>query len=331
MKIYQSTGSADLLVSDVENEEKDVGKIKIKVTQVMPTLSDLNTFTGSVKRDYPCVFGHMAIGAVSDDRPEYGLKRGTRVILNPYVVEAFDRLDSPPLIKTSGVNCDGFLKDFVHADIDKITPFPDNVEEFEAIFTEKIAVALSAVNAFRIAKGDYIAVIGGTPLCNIIAQLALYFQLVPIMIDTGENRLKRAENVGIFYTVNSLKEVPFDRVKEITGGRMCNHTVFDASSGQAGAYLFALAKDGGDCVLICENGTAKTLDADISPVGKNRLRLKGVADGAAEFDSAINILAQRILNLRNFIDVTADIGEADRMLKEYSAEPELYYSAVIKL
>lgn len=329
MKVYQANGNSAIIVENIEAEETK--KVKIKVTHVMPTASDVNIFTGSLKMNYPFIFGHIAIGVISDDRPEYGLKRGTKVILNPYTVEPSDRLDMPGKVRTRGVDEEGFMQDFVYMDIDGFVPFPDDVDENEAIFTEKIAIAMAAINSFRVEKGDYVVIIGGGSVCNILAQLALYFQLIPILIDNSAARLDKAIQKGIYYTIDSSKEVPYDRVKEITGGRMSEHTIFEASHTATGAYLFSLARTGGDCTVICENNAVKSFDADVSLISRKQIKVKGVSTGAFEFNSAINVLAQNILNLEDFIEKRIDVESADVLLRELVEEPNRYFSALIEL
>lgn len=329
MKSYKSNGNSQLVIEQREAEERP--KVKIKVTHIMPTYSDINIFAGTVKQNYPFIFGHIAIGVVSDDREEYGLKRGTKVILNPYIVEASDRLDIAGKVKTRGVDVDGFLQDFVFLDVEDITPFPEGVDEEEAIFTEKIALAMSTINSFSVEKGDYMVIVGGSPMCNILAQLAIYFQLIPIMIDTNPHWLEKAKKCGVYYTIDETKDVPYDMVKEITGGRMAEHTVIEATADVTTSYFLQLAREGGDCTVICENKIVKKLDVDISQISKRQLKLKGVSNGAKEFDSAINILAQKILNLDDFIEETVDIADAEEHLRYMQENFEEHYSMVIKV
>ena len=329
MKIYQTNGSSALVVGNIEPDKTD--KVKIKVTRIMPTASDVNIFVGASKRKYPFIFGHMAIGVISDDRPEYGLKRGTKVILDPYIVEPSDRLDMPGKVKTRGVDVNGFMQDFVYLDVDDFVPFPDDVDEDEAIFAERIAVAMAAINSFRVEKGDYVVIVGAGPVSNIVAQLSLYFQMIPIMIDDDESRLERARKNGIYYTIDASVEVPYDRVKEITGGRMSEHTILEASAAVTGAYLFTLAREGGYCTIINEHNALKRLDADVSEISRRQLKVKGVSTGATEFNSAINILAQKILNMDGFIEKKVDIDDADILLRDLAHMYEEYYSAVIEL
>ncbi|MBR1746665.1 MAG: zinc-binding dehydrogenase [Clostridia bacterium] len=352
MKVFKTNGNLSLFVDNVDKEETRE-KVQIKVTHVMPTETDVNICSGTVKMNYPFVFGHMAIGVVSDNRyytkegellPELKisddevarrgltvLQRGTKVVLNPYVVDSAEVSDSRGRVKMKGEDTDGFMQDFVFMDTDKFVPFPAGVEDKEAIFADKIAIALAALNSFPQEKGEYVAIVGAGAIGNIIAQLALYFQMIPIVIDDNASRLAKAAEKGIYYTVNATKEVPVEKVKEITGGRMCEHTILEATATGTGSNIFSLTKVGGDCTVVCEHNAIKRFDADVSLISRRNLTVKGVSGGAFEYNSAINLLAQGVLDLDGFIEKTVEVEEADRLLYDLKQNSKAYYASVIKL
>ena len=140
MKTYKATGNKSLIVETID-APTDASLVKVKISQLMPTYLDISHYKGTVKTTYPHSIGSVAIGIISDDRAEYGLKRGTKVIINPYETDMSDRLDLPGKVKTRGMELDGLFSDFVYLEVDKITPFPEDVREEEAIFAEKIAIA----------------------------------------------------------------------------------------------------------------------------------------------------------------------------------------------
>lgn len=329
MKIYQTTGNSRLIETQIGTKESDL--IKIKVTHLLICPSDVNLFSGQYKLPAPFTIGKIAIGVVSDDRPDYDLRRGMKVILNPYVERKSDRRETEVSVKTRGVDMEGFFSEYVFMPIDKIIPFPEGVEEKEAIFTVNVASALRVLNAFEGEKGDHIAILGSDSTCCILAQLAIYFQYIPILIDNNEKRLKAAREKGIYYTVDSTKEVPFDRVKEITGGRMVDLGVVNLNSESSCAFLFPITKEGGTCVVLCDGKTAKTVDADISLIGKKHLHVEGVTEGNTEMESAVNILVQDILKLDGFIDKEVTFKDAEVCLRELADNPEHYYGLVVKL
>jgi threonine dehydrogenase-like Zn-dependent dehydrogenase len=319
MKRYNASGNNSIVIETMEVPEGS-DLVKIKISDVMPTYSDISHFRGNIKTTYPHSLGSVAVGVISDDRLEYGLKRGTKVIINPYETEINDKLNLPNKVKTKGMEMEGLLSDFAYLSVDKITPFPEDVREDEAIFAEKIAIAMATINAFRVEKGDYIVIIGGNALCNIIAQLSMYFQLIPIVVDNNENNLKKMEHNGIYYTIDSTKEVPCEKVMELTGGRMAEHTVLEATSGAPSNFLFNLAREGGDCTIVCENKVSKKMEADLDLISRKQLKVKGVSNGAQEFNSAINILAQKILNFEELIDKKVELENAEVFFKETKEE-----------
>ena len=160
----------------------------------------------------------------------------------------------------------------------------------------------------------------------------MYFQLIPIVIDESPARLAKVEQKGVYYTVNAAQDVPYDKVKEITGGRMCEHVILEATSYRsAGAYLFSLAKVGGDVTIVCEHNAIKRFDADVSLISRRNLCVKGVSGGAFEYNSAINLLAQGVLDLDGFIEKEVEAEETDDLLRELKQSGDAYYSSVINL
>ncbi len=322
MIIYKTNGEAKFEIDNVESEETEE-KVKVKITHVMPNMADVNIFSGDSSVKYPFIIGHSAIGVVSDDRPEYGLKRGTKIILNPY------KINSDGTVSTMGVDESGFMRELIFIDKDNIIPFPEDVDEEQAIFAEKVSIALKALNSNKFEKGDYVVIVGSDSLCNIIGQLALYFQLVPIMIGNNEDELTRAERCGIYYTVNATKESPIEKIREITCDRMAETVIFEITPEASSAFAFPMSKSGGNCVLLSENNVVKNFDADIAIVCKKNLNLRGISVGDTEFESAINILAQNILKFDGFIEKRVEKKDAEILLRELRDEPGRYFNAVI--
>lgn len=313
MKLYKATGNGRFLIDEVTAGESEL--VKVKVTKVLPSRSDCDLFFGKVDRKYPIVPCHMAVGVISDNRPELGFKRGMKVILNPYTVSHPDRIDIKPEVSVAGYTTDGFLADFVLLPADNIIPFPEDVKEDEAIFTEYVSIALSAINCFRVEKGDYIAIIGASPLCNLIAQFALYFQAIPIVIGNDPVCLQHAEECGVYYTINSAMEVPYDRVMEITGGRMAEHTILQSDSPDP-QLIFSLARHGGDCTIVSVNPYLNRVETDINIINNKQLKVKGISNGASEFNSAVYIIAQKSVNLEPLLEETIAFDRPDEIFNE---------------
>lgn len=315
MKQYFARGDGKFIIKESSSPTPE-GMVKVKITKIIPTRSDLDIFLGKVDIKYPFIPCHMAVGLVSEERPEFELKRGAKVIINPYVVKSSKKTDTLSEIKTFGVDMDGFLSDFVFAPIENIIVFPEELKEEEAVFAEYISLGLSAINSFKIQKGDYVAIIGGSPLCNLIAQLTIYFQAIPIIIDFKKERLQKAKECGIYYTIDASKEAPIERVMEITGGRMAEHTILESEKGATAHFLFSLARHGGDCTIVSVNKYPNALEADINLINKKQLKVKGLSTGAAEFSSAVYILAQKFLNLSALVEKRVPLKDIQKHFEE---------------
>ncbi len=331
MKLYTANGNKVFNVVEQENSAPE-DLIKLKISLVYPTLADLSVFEGKLDIDYPRVPCRLATAVVSEDRPEYGLKLGSRVLLNPYLNPNGNDEESYTDVDVYGIHKDGFLRDFVSMPIDNVVPFPEEVKEDEAIFADIVAVALRIINEIKPEKGDYIALIGGSLLMNVTAQLALYYQAIPIVITSDKRFLKLAEDAGVYYTVDEGLEDVNKKVFSITGGRMADHTVQHALDNVTPKFAYSLAARGADCII----ATLSSLyiprqEVDIGMVATKNLTVKGVSCGIDEFNSAINVLAQKIVNFEGFIDKTVPISEAKELFCELSEDHFCYKCAVIRV
>lgn len=328
MKIYRAKGNNEFEI--VETEASPSDSVKLKISTIFPTLTDINIYQGKLNIKYPIVPCHVVTAAVSEDRPEYGLKRGAKVIINPYVLSSADT-EGYAKVSTYGVDVDGFLRDFAALPAENVIPFPEDVKEEEALFTEFIAIGLAAINSFELEKGDYIAVIGGSILSNIICQLALYYQAIPIYIGSDERQLAIAAKCGVYYTVDETKEDTYQRVLDITGGRLADHTVLHAKAGVSPNFLYSLAARGGDCTIVSFTQQLPRLETDISLIAQKQLTVRGVSCGLEEINSAVNMLAQKQLKFSYFIDKRVTLADAPALFDELSKDPLRYICPVIKV
>ncbi|MDR0696807.1 MAG: hypothetical protein LBF68_04605 [Christensenellaceae bacterium] len=327
MKIYKAKGNADFEICDSESFSPEL--VKLKIDLIYPTDSDISVYKGRMNTKYPIVPCRMATASVSDDRPEYKLKRGIKVIINPYDL-SYVKNDGLNYVPVYGTDRDGFLRDFVAMPNENIIPFPDHVKDTEAVFTETIAVAIAAIKKFNINKGDYVAIIGGSILSNLMAQLVKYYQGVPIYVSNNLTHLEIAQKCGIYYTINETVEDVYQRVMDITGGRMAEHTILHAQDDVSPHFLFSLACRCGDCLIVNVNSSSIMLSTNIGLISKKQLTVKGVSCGVNAIVSAVNLLAQRTLDLTHFIDKTVSFDNAHELFNELVYDPKRYIATIIK-
>lgn len=331
MRILKATGNRGFEVLDIPATEEENGLVKLKIETIFPTMSDVAVYEGKLEINYPVAPCRLATAVVSEDRPEYGLKRGAKVLLNPYILNSADE-DGYTELGVYGINDDGFLRNFISLPIDNIIPFPEDVKEDEAVFVDVIAIALNALNKLDVQKGDYIAILGGSVLNLVIAQLALYYQAIPILVSSDDRYLELADSHGVYYTINDSRDNVQRRVLDITGGRMADHTIIHALPGVSPNYISLLTAISGNCVMVGLSSTYfPRMDVDLAQIAKKNLTFSGVARGDKEFTSAVNVLAQKLVKFDGVIDKKISFEEAPALFKEMSEEPQRYVCALINV
>jgi L-gulonate 5-dehydrogenase len=229
-----------------------------------------------------------------------------------------------------GVTIDGFLRDFVVLPKENIIPMPDGIEDTEAVFVEHIALALKVLDVLGIQKNEYVAILGGNSLCNIFAQLVMYYHGIPIIIDNDKELLNICRSNGIYYTVNPTETDCINRVLEITGGKMAEHVVFESRARLPFSSALSLAKKKGRVALMGFNLFADKIDLNITPILKKQLTFTGINNGYNEIASAVNILANKILNLNLLVSHRTTFEGAPEIIKDLAMNPLGYRSIIVE-
>ena len=195
MKSYVIDNPKNMVLQTEEGARPGENFAKVRITKAGISESDIQLYAGG--GSYPIVPGRQGAGVVSEiaeDNPA-GLKKGDRVFLNPYIPcrNCFhcktNRPELCPDMSILGVNRDGFLRDFANIPLENLMRLPEQVSDTEAIFTEYISLAHEILDTLGIEKGDHIAIVGGDVLGNILAQLAIFHQAIPVLIDSHEQNL----------------------------------------------------------------------------------------------------------------------------------------------
>lgn len=304
------------------NVEMVSGTAKIKITRLGLTSTDLSIYSGQTDIALPIVPGRIATGLVSEMPEGSKLKKSERVLLSPY------ELTLKGDYKIKGVDVDGYLGDYAVVPESCVYPLPDGVTDEQAVFTEYIAIANSTITKLDLKTQQYVAILGANALGIIMAQLAIYYQAIPILIDKSEKKLEQAASYGIYYCIDSSKTDTIAKIKQITGGKMADHTVFECRSAQQPQLAFALTARGGRVGIVGYNNFVGKLNADIGAIMSNQLSVIGISSGAKEMGSAINLLANEVVNVDNIIDKSIDFYATPDAFR-YAIDNENNYLKVI--
>ncbi len=324
MKEWQIENLQEINLVEGDTISREEGEVKLKISKVAISATDFAPYLNDDARTK--VIGHSAIGYVSEADESSGLKLGSRVVISPFIKVREHGVD---LIKTMGVDVDGLLRDFVSVKEDNVFQLPDGISDEEAIFCEQIAIGNKVFGSFDCNKGDYIVIVGASTLGLMLSQLALYYQMVPILVDLDGDKLDLAEQWGVCYTLNPTFDNLERRVEQITGGRMCEAAIF---AGEAVGINSAirLVKNEGDVIIAGYTFYAKH-QIDTSNILRKQLRLKGVCNGMGEMSSAINLLANKIIKTNGLISAQANFEDVPEVLENCVNYPYQYNKIIVNI
>lgn len=299
--------------------------VKVRITKAGITDSDIALYLGEDGSGYPIIGGRQAAGVISEIAEDniYCLKKGDRVLINPYlpcrecIQCKTNRASECQNMKIMGVNTDGFFRDFINVPIQNVMPLPEQVKDHEALFTEYISLALEVLDVLNMEKGDHVAIVGGDILGNILAQLIMYYQAIPILIDSNEQNLETARKSGIYFTIRDDSDVR-GQLNQITGGRLAKYVIYVSGAKRSFRNTLEFAAVGGTIAIA--GFMDSSMKVDLSMALRRRLSIVSINNGYREMRSALNIVATRTVNLEPLSAVTGKFAEIPAIIEKHADE-----------
>ena len=279
-------------------------QVKIKVTYVLLTNFDALCYAGELPVAYPKTIGRFAVGIVTEcGEKVYGVEKGARVFIkgarpcgNCLHCKKGDT-DNCEDIQIAGQDFDGFLRDFVVCDYRRVAVLPDEVDNFHALCIEHVALAENIYDQLRLPAGSKVAIIGGNATAGVLAQVAMYHKLIPIVIDDDAADLERMRHAGVYFAIAADDELEAN-VAEATSGMNCDAAVYiPCSKINPDIAARVLAKDR---TLVLEGMAPMKFKLDSLPLFKNNTRVITVTNGFGYTESAINLILHGAINLDMF-------------------------------
>ncbi|MBE7083756.1 MAG: hypothetical protein E7373_04065 [Clostridiales bacterium] len=291
-----------LTLNEVElTEDVSVNSLtKVKITKALVTLSDVLRYKNEIDGE-SVVLGSAGVGVVSETEANlFGLEKGKHVYVEPNkecTVCPTCKRGNPSKcanLQTAGIDYDGFLSDFTAVDAGKLFMLPENITDLEALFIGQISLAVAVVDKLNVQKGEYVAVIGANNFGNILSQLLIYYQAVPILMTTNDEDLQIAKDAGIYYVLgkddNWQKET-----FAITGGKMPKSVVYVADCNIPVQKAYSLASCNASVAFT--GVSSKNNSISFAQAMKKQLNIHCIANGAGNTAASINLLANKAINL----------------------------------
>lgn len=322
MNVWKLT-AANTLVKSEEEPRQEEGKLRVRVTKVLLNSEDGAIFAGRRKARYPLIPGRFAVGVVADEGGSAMCPKGARVLLHSYLPAEDTGTEKKNFteddFRVLGHTADGFLRDFVYLREDEMTPLPDSVGDDKALLIHFIALAQATVETLGVKRGEHIAVIGGNLLGLFTARLLIYRQAAPILIDSRRDRLDFARARGVYYTSPTDASL-LEMVGTVTGGRLADGVAFINSAGIDDRALPVSVCAPGRHIAFC-GLCGDSFSQEIGDVVRKNLTLHGVPDGTDSIEMAVNLIANRAIDLSAFRFNAVPADHADALLKDLSENP----------
>lgn len=296
--------------------------VKVKLIKANLSCIDIAAFLGKGDFEYPIVPARSGVAYVSESY-DSNLEQGRKVFLSPY------DLDGKGDVKIRSYNSNGYLADYAYVPLDSIFPIPEGVSDNQVLFVEDIAMAINVLSKLNIEKGEYIILHGATYQNILIAQVAIYYQAIAIIIDTNDERLEIATNLGIYYAINVNEEEELEKIIEITSGKMIDKAVCHIDVNTNLDKQINCLKKGGKLALYGYDLTCKNIKLDIVPLFHNNLEIIGVKDGKDYIPSAINMLANGTVKTDGLIENITPFMNILEIMKASVGKTNYYKTAII--
>ncbi len=320
-----------------QSEVVEEGYAKVRITHMSLTEIDVQMFQGKLGADFPIIPVNIAVGVVAEVPEENSyLNRGDRVVLSPYIPCGncihckSEEKNYCKNMQTMGVTTDGFLCDFVVLPFENIFVLPERVSDLEGLFVPFIAYAVNALDSFSYEKGDFIAVGSCDVLGNIIGQLALFYQLIPIMIDTKVERLEKAENSGMY--LNFLADENLNKkILQATSGKMVDGVVYlDEKALKITDALTIIKKFGQVSLTSLTQFEKEETNFSVEDIIKNYAKIVSVSSKSANFVSAINLLANKNIDITGLTLDTIKFDEVNNLLLSRENQTRMKFPVIVE-
>lgn len=338
MKAWRMYAPHEVRLDEMEAQPVGEGCVKIKVLSSALSLTDTLIYNGDIEVPYPLILGRQGVGLVTEVGDAVTtLARGNRVVIDPYAschacsaCKAGKPYDCEKKL-SFGYDEDGFMRDFAVVNADDVHALPDRVKDSDAVFLEHIAMAVNTVSKLDIEKGEHLVIVGASVIGIIMAQVAIYYQAVPILVDMRQDRLDTAAALGIYYTVNSVDTDPYKKIFSLTGGRMAEAVAYMSSAKMPLQRSIDYAGKGGRMAIVGWSNVGYELGANLSAVLNKQMTVTGISGSAKNLPTAINMLANKTVSVAPLISKEIPFDEVESCLAEQAQHPDKYVKVIVKI
>ena len=323
---------------EMEKPTPKEGEALIKVVAAGICGSDIGAFRGTNGLvSYPRVIGHELAGIVESipENNKNGIKVGDRVVVDPYLYCghcypcSIGRTNCCTDLKVLGVHVDGGMAEYYCHPADMLIKIPEGMSWEQAAMAEPLTISLHGIHRGGLQAGEYCAIIGAGPIGLVAGMVAQAYGAHAILLDLVQERLDFAKSLGIEYVINSGKEDPVERVKEITGGEMAHQVMECSGANPAIRQTFDLVSNAGRITLTGWPKKETSLPTDV--ITKKEIDIRGARTSAGEFEEALDLINTRKVDMMKILTKTISMDEAPDTIIDIEKNPGNYMKVVVRV
>lgn len=311
-------GFGNLEVLDREIPSPNADEVKIKVHYAGICGTDVHTYEGHYKVNFPVTLGHEFSGEVVETGANVtDFKIGDRVTSETtyYICGECEYCQSGDYNlcnhrKGLGTQQNGGFTQYLVARAASVHRIPDNVSYKAASMTEPLACAHHAVSKIEIQPGDVVVVMGPGPIGLLVAQVVKSkgAEVVITGLDNDQTRLDKATELKLDHVVNIQNTDLKDYVNSITNGYGANVVLECSGAVPAAKQGLDILRKKGQYVQV---GIFKDpeISFDLEKIIQKEIRVVGTrSQKPADWEPSLQLLSSGDVNpealVTNELDIT---------------------------
>lgn len=314
MKAAVFRGIGQIEVAKVPRPEPGPGEVLIRVGYCGICGSDLEALQYGMYEP-GLIVGHEFAGVLAELGPGVtGWQVGDRVVVSdaipcgecaPCLEGQLDACESLTMI---GVTHDGGLAEYAPAMARGLHRLPDEVTLRQGALVEPLSVALHGVRRSRLKVGDRVLVMGAGPIGLLTLQCALLAGARQVIVtEVDATRAALANRLGAVAVLDPGRDNVGLALAGLTGGQGPDLVYICTGAPAPFGDALSLVRKGGQIFVL--GLCMEPVEADFASVVLNDLCIEGSLAGRAEVSAAIDLVAQRRVDVETLVSHEIGLDE----------------------
>jgi len=298
--------------------------------------SDVHGMDGSTgRRIPPVIMGHEAAGVIEDiGKDVKDFTKGERVTFDStiyplddwYTLRGMYNLSDNRMVlgvSPKEYRRHGAFAEYVSIPRHILYRIPDDVSFTQAAMVEPVAVAAHAAGLASPAWNDTVAVIGTGMIGLFLIQVLRSKGCGKIIaVDTDDNKLRMALELGAGYSYNPGKSIISDEILSLTSGRGAD-LVFEAvGAGDSVVTAIDSVRKGGIVTLV--GNLSPYVNIPLQSIVTRQIRLQGSCAICGEYPDVLDMISRKEIRVEPLLSTEAPLSEGSEWFRKlYNKEPGL--------